>query len=228
MPVSSNNFSLVSGTPLTPQFAEIVIRGHSVESDGGSKPFVNILHFIRTAGPGTGTELQLLSAVMGIIAGDLSNALSVTYLPDDNTCRFMDDPINLGSNNANPIAGTAAGDRLPNFNAVVIRKNTFARGQSYRGSNHWGPIAESQTLLDNIGAGSLGLWNAIVASFGGLIGAGFATADLSTWKLCVLSTTLSNLSASPILATGSVVRAFVLNIRLGTMKRRKDKTGPSN
>ena len=229
MPVASNTFSLLSGTPTAPIFAEIAVKGHSVESDGGVKPFVNIFHFNRESGPGVGTELELHSAFMTIIAVPMGAVLSASYVADFNIVRFMDNPLNAGVPFANPIIGQVAGDRLPNFNASVIRKNTYARGRSYRGSNHYGPIAESDTLLDNLTAGALVFLQALataLTSCGGA-GGGVTLPGGDVWRLSVFSTVLSNFTSNPIQVTGSWVNATVANQRLGTMRRRKDRTGPS-
>jgi len=227
MPVSANTFQLTPGTPLTPQFAELVIRGHSLEPDGGSKPIVNIYHFVRISGPGSGTETELHTAIMALLASVLATALSEKYLPDDNSVRFMDDPINLGTFITNPVTGIVTGDRATNFVAAVIRKKTWARGRSYMGSNHYGPIGESETTLDNLSTAGITAFDDLRAALELFGTSSITTADGSAWKLMVLSTTLSNLTASPILVTGSVVKECILNRRLGTMKRRKDRTGPS-
>ena len=225
MSVGTQIFTNFVGTPANPCFAEYAIAGHSIESDGGSRAFYNILHFARVTGPGTMTEAQLYTAISALLEPSLSAALSITYLADNTYVRFMDDPLRLRTANANGIVGAVTGDRLPNFNAVVTRKYTYGRGRSFRGSNHWGPIAESQTLLDNLTAGAFTLWHDVDLALLSLVNV--ATPDGSTWTLCVLSQTLSNLTSSPSLFTGSLIRDVLLNHRLGTMKRRKDRTGSS-
>jgi len=228
MAVTANTFQNIAGTPVTPQFAEYVIKGSAVESDGGSKNFFNILHFARISGPGTMTEAQLYAAVAATLDAAVGAALSSTYVAGSTDVRFMDDPTRAAVVNANAIIGTVAGDRLPTFNAAVTRKNTYARGRSYRGSNHWGPIAESQTLLDNLTAAGLLLWQAVSAQLVILATPGsLVTPDGSAWRLMVLSPTLSNLTSNPISVTGSFVQTSPTNRRLGTMKRRKDRTGTS-
>ncbi len=229
MPVTADTFLNSPGTPANPQYAEMVVKGHSVESDGGSKPILNIFHFARRSGPGTGTETELYTVIGGLVDATISLALSVAYVPDETTMRFMDDPTRAAVSNTNLWVGAVTGDRLPNFNAVVIRKNTFARGRSYRGSTHYAPIAESQTTLDNLNAGAITLWGNVVLAWNALLApAGFVTPDGSTWGMIVLSPTLSNLTSNPIAASGSFVKDFTLNNRIGTMKRRKDRTGPSS
>lgn len=222
MAVSAQSFANVAGTPATPQFAEIVIKGHSVESTGLSKPFNNILHFVRATGTGGHPVEDLSQAVIDQLEPSLSAALSVAYVADFIEGRYMDDPTFMPVPIANPIVGAISGDRLPNFNAVVTRKKTYQRGRSYRGSNHWGPVAESDTTLDNLNAGAITRWTDVKIAIEGL---GIAGVDVAgnQWHLFVLSPTLSSLSLNPALFTGSRVGQALLNTHIGTMRRRKEK-----
>jgi len=222
MPVSTPTFQNIAGTPATPCFCEFVFRGHSVEAGGGARKFINILHFTRVAGPGTGTEAQFLTAVDGALATSLSAALSDLYVADDTVTRFMDDPTRMGVVGGNSLVGARGGDRLPDFNAVVTRKITAGRGRSYRGSNHWGPIAESDTDLDKLVAGAQGRWDDVATNLAA-IGTGSITVGSDTWKLIVLSPTLSDLISNPSLFTGAIVTNSIANSIVGTMRRRKEK-----
>jgi len=223
MPIPGDVFQNVLGTPATPSFFEWVLRGHAVESDGSSQRFFNILHFARLAGPGTASELNVGDAIMAALTIDLSAALSVAYVADDYTGRFMDDPTHAAVIGANTLVGAITGDRLPSFNAVVTRKKTVGRGRSFKGSNHWGPIAESDTTLDTLNVGAATRWGAVVTSLQ-TISTPFVVGS-DTWQLIVLSQVLSNLTANPSLFSGATVQANLLNGTIGTMRRRKMNVG---
>ncbi len=216
-------FNKVVGTPASPTFAEYLIRGHSVESNGSSQAIINQLHFARISGPGTDDENDLYLAVSTLIDTTLGLALSNSYVADDTSIRFMDDPTRAPVLATNLIVGGVTGDRLPSFNAVVTRKLTYGRGRSYKGSNHWAPIAESQTTLDELNAGAQTLWNNFVGQEQNLANTFVALAD--TWQLIVLSPTLSDFTVNPGLFSGSIVKTISLNNLLGTMKRRKSGVG---
>lgn len=229
VPVTTNTFNLLPGDIAFPHFAEVVMAGTVPESDGGLKPFVNIFHFARESGPGTGTEAQFAVALQLAWAAAWAACIANQFTGTTMSVRFMDDPLRAAVVGPNAIIGLSGGDRLPTYNAMVIQKKTYARGRSFMGSNHYGPISDSDQQLDNLTVGAQATCNAfraILQAMGGG-GAGFATPDGSLWRLCVFSATLSDYTVSPIQVTGSKVQTCLLNIRLGTMKRRKDRTGPS-
>lgn len=223
MAVPGPVFVNVTGTPASPTFAEYVIKGHVVESSGASQQIINILHFARISGPGTDTEAHLYAAVSGLLDGALDAALSDTYVPDETLVRFMDDPMRAAFPNANALTGAIAGDRHPSFTAVVTRKKTAGRGRSFKGSNHWAPIAESDTLLDQLAGASVARWAAVEIALETMCVPFAGNADM--WQLMVLSPTLSDFSLNPSVFTGALCNDIILNLVVGTMRRRKQGVG---
>lgn len=224
MPISTPIFTLEPGTPADPQFVEFLFRGHSVESDGSLQQIINQLHFVKTFSLGVPTNLaNVYTLIDSVFSAPLSAALSVAYVPDNCTIRAMDSPLFLPQVQPNTLVGAVTGDRLPSFNAVVTRKYTNARGRSFRGSNHWAPIAESQTLLDNLTAGGQTLWDAVATAIQTFIG--LVDADNNAWSLMVLSRLKSDLISNPSLFTGATIVSSTANALLGTMKRRKSGVG---
>lgn len=224
MPIGGTIFTLEPGTPTDPQFIEFLYRGHSVESDGSTQQIINQLHFVKTFSLGVPTNLiSVYNLVTGVLDAPLSAALSVTYVADNVTLRAMDSPLNLAVPMLNQVVGAVTGDRLPSFNSVVTRKYTNARGRSFRGSNHWAPIAESQTLLDNLTAGGQTLWDAVATALATFVG--LVDGDGNAWSLFVLSRLKSDLLANPSLFTGATILNSTANALLGTMKRRKSGVG---
>jgi len=222
MAIGSLIFENVVGTPGNPSFVEYLIKGHAVETVG-TQQFINQLHFVKVGGLGLPTDLvQLSVAIKAIIDAPLSAALSDTYVADDVTLRALDSPLNLPLSDGNAIVGAITGDRLPSFNSVVTRKYTFGRGRSFRGSNHWGPIAESDTLLDQLTGAAITRWNAVAAAINSLFN--FVDSVGNVWSLIVLSQLLSDLTANPSVFTGSQIRLCTANLVIGTMKRRKQRT----
>lgn len=217
-------FINILGTPATPLFAELVLQEYVVDANGNSSNFVNVFHF-QNAVPGVvTTETSLMTSIRTVLNTVLPPALSVASLGKTAKLRFMDSPLSGYIPGTTYAAGTVTGDRLPSFNSAVNRLVTGVRGRSYRGSKHWGPIAESSTTLDELNAGALTLFAAVAA---GLTngGAGFATTGGGLWKLVVLSTLLSDLVANPCVFTGAVVTSVTTNKEVGTMRRRKEKGG---
>lgn len=225
MPVPFQN---VAGTPTEPQFAEIVLKGHSIQSDTLERPFVNILHFKRTLNVSNSDESALFDALDTALSATFMAALSEFYVGDFTRVRFMDDPMRAAIEVASLGNGLVEDDRAPNFDAVVTRKICGgARGRSFKGSNHWGPIAESSTTKDRLSIAGAIVWSAFNDALNGIAQDGLSASGGDLWKLIVLSPTLSNLTANPSVFTGAYVTETLLNLRIGSMNRRKEKAGVS-
>lgn len=217
-------FVNVLGTPATPLFAEYVLQEYVADANGNSSNFVNVLHYQNSVPGVVTTETVLMTAIRTVLNAVLPSALSVTSLGKTSKLRFMDSPVSGYVAGTTYTAGNVTGDRLPTFNAAVNRLTTGVRGRNYRGSKHWGPLAESQTTLDELNSGALAFYAAVAgALWNG--GAGFATSGGGLWKLVVLSSVLSDFTASPAVFTGAVVTGVTTNKEVGTMRRRKEKGG---
>jgi len=151
-------FQNVVGTPLTPQFAEFLLRGEVIQS-AGVRSVVQVWH-LKQRPPFVYTpEADLGLAVYNVMAADMANCLSLEYTALDWRLRYMDDPTALQIPGANTIVGLRTGDRLPTFNAVTLQIRTSARGRNYKGSKHFAPVAESDTTLDKLTVAAAGRWD---------------------------------------------------------------------
>jgi len=217
-------FTNVIGTPANPQFAEVLIKGKDTASGVNTRQFVQVYHMRRTAGTGPLIPATLAANVALALGPAMNAALSVDYEGDKVSVRPMDDPTVTAYENTFSYDGAVSDDRLPNFNAVCIPLKTDGRGRNYRGSKHFGPIAESHTTEDQLNGTGQPLWNDVAAAIYGLqaIDGGNGT----QWSLIILSTTLSDLTANPSSFTGADINGaadFVANKNIGTMRRRKLK-----
>lgn len=216
-------FYKTPGSLTAPAFAEVVYRGHTVESNGGNRPTLNVYHFLRRPSVTAPVEVSLMNAVAGVVDAPLSAAYSNTYVADSMSGRFMDNPASLAVSQMNAIAGAITGDRMPSGNgAVTVQLKTNGRGANYRGSKHFSPIAESDTTLDNLNAGAITRWTAVSAALNSM--SGLVDSDGNVWDQIVLSQDLSELTATPALFTGAYVVNTVLNQQVGTMRRRRQKS----
>jgi hypothetical protein len=223
MAVPTNKFTLVNGTPADPCFIEWIYKGHTVESVG-VQLVLNILHLVKVGGVGVPTNLtSVFNLFDGIWTGNLSAFLANAYVSDAVTLRPMDDPTAPAVTFANNIAAAGGASRLPSFNSAVIRKNTYGRGRSYRGSNHWAPVADGLVLNDQLTAGGQVLLDAVATDQTNSTNR--IDADGNLWSLFVLSPTLSDLTANPAAFTGSILQGAIANSVIGTMKRRKQGVG---
>lgn len=217
MPVFTNE----PGVPLNPILAEIIIRGSVTASGIAIRPFLQIWHFLRVGGAGAESVVNLCNEWQTIMDTVLANALSIDYTGGVASGRFLDDPTNpevLGNLSSN---GTVTGDRLPNYGTVTCQLKSDGRGRNYKGSKHFGPIAESQTEEDLLNAGGITAWDAVAAQVASNLQVVLASGN--TWQLIVLSRSLSVLEPGPTLFTGAYVIDCTANHTLGTMRRRKLK-----
>ena len=217
----------VSGIPATPIFAEVILQAAVPLANGGTRPFLNVFHFRQiSVVPALGVLADLKTSVNGALEAALEDALSIQYQNGKFKARWMDDPTFAYDTPNKDIDGTVTGDRATAFNAVTIQMRSDARGRNFRGSKHFGPIAESQTTLDDLNAGAITKWQAVadaIASMVGTVSGGNAT----SWTPIILSPTLSDLEASPCVFTFADLTDCVLNNTVGTMRRRRERGGVS-
>lgn len=207
-----------TGTPLTPAFLQIVIKGHVLNNDGiSSKSIVNVFNYIRTSPWVAETTAHAANGIIATLAAAFNAMLSVAYVGDPSQSRFLDDPTLPAVATNNIGNGTTAADNQPNIVAAFQLLRTDYRGKSYRGSKHYGPIAESDTTNQELsGGGAVKL-----ATLGAAVIAAVAVAGGNTWAPIVLSQTLSNLTSSPASLTYAPITSRLSSNVLGTMRRRK-------
>lgn len=216
----------VTGNPAIPMFLEIVLYCPITMANGNVHNNTNVFHFVQTSiVPAVETLASLQAAFLSALETQLEAALPITYANGKVKARFMDDPTFAYNTPSGDVDGAVTGDRATNFNAVTIQVNTDARGRNFRGSKHFGPIAESQTTLDALNAGAITLWGDVVNGLYNLMAGGLAGAS-TTWAWIVLSQTLSDLEANPCVFTYAWVNAALLNTTVGTMRRRKERPVP--
>lgn len=216
-------FKNVTGTPATPQFAEIVNTILMPTSNGAVRPCVNVYHFRQFTDPLLQTtKAQLMAAFKTALNASLAAALNTTAVAATSKCKFLDDPDDGYEDGANWSVGAVTGDRLPLFNSAVVQLKTGNSGRNWRGSKHFVPISESDTTLDELVGAAITRWTAVKTA---LEACNFIVpADASNWGLIVLSETLSDRSVNPSIFTGAYMTTCSLNLKIGTMKRRKERT----
>jgi len=203
------------------QYLEIVSYGYATAIGGSTKNIVNVYNFMRLSDPATPNKTHIESQFQTDIMTPVLAALSVSYTQMFNTVRFFDDALDAPASFTEAGVGAITGDRLPDFSAVTIQMKTGLRGKSYRGSKHYGPIAESDTLGDTLVAGAVtrftNVYNAVVA--------GFTDSDGNTWYPVIKSSKPpAQYKINPCVVVANIVSSARLNKSLGTMRRRKIKT----
>jgi len=201
----------------TREVIEIVTTGHA---DPGTeprvKPFVNVYTFSRTNLAVTAVKANILTAFKAAILDVLKLSQSVAYIADWIDIRFLDDETDPYLRQALTIDGTVAGDSLPSTMNVTVQLKTGLRGRNYRGSKHYGPISEADTVLDNLDAAAIVQFDLFAAA----LLAGFTDSDGILWSPWLCSRTLSYTGPMTAILVGQPITQVLVNPTLGTMRRR--------
>jgi len=201
-------------------FVELTMRGTVTRSSGGDEIVSNVFHYVCLPGASTLSPANVAAAFNAKMGGSVPAVLSDTYISIETLYRNLMSPLNPVIITAVIADGVVTGDRLPLMSSAVIRLKCADRGKRFRGSKHLAPLAESQTLLDELTAGVLVTMGTVGTAFSTT----FTDSDGNVWNPIVLSRTYSNLTALTPTFVFSLVNGFIVNKTVGTMRRRKEKT----
>jgi len=210
------------GDPLN--YVEIVKQGYAVARGGQVKNFFNVFHFRRTNTVNILSKVHIEDAFQTAIGAKMLLALNVDYNETINTCRYFENALDPATQFDETGVGAITGDRGPDFMAVTLQLKSAVRGRAYRGSKHFGPVAESDTTGDALVSGAQTRYSAI----GTAIITGFTDSDGNVWvpglKGSERASSPAHYTTNPTTTVWTDITSFVLNITLGTMKRRKVRT----
>lgn len=211
-----------------PYFIEVILRGTLLDNQERAIPCLNVFHFRRLVNTENFSPVNICSAFETAFKTSLLAATNVRYTMDQIECRGMDDPAAATAINPVGEAGTIgnAASAYTAANAVYILLRTGFRGKSFKGSKHFGGLDEAHVTQDELNATGEGLWANVMDVLTGWVSPGLSDADGNAWKLCIISPTLSSLGPTdiPAIFTGADVATAVLNLTVGTMRHRKEKT----
>lgn len=200
--------------------AEIAHMGTVASGGGQTKNFANVYHFRRSAVVGVFDSTAIANEFINVMVPAITDCLNVDYTTTGVSVRCVNDALDPPITVADATPGNVAGERLPDYNSVMILMRTPARGRHYRGRKHYGPISEADSVDDVLTAGAVTLFTTLITT----LNAGFTDANGNFWLQVVLSKTLSNMETNPTNIVIQDVTQYLLNKSLGTMRRRKIKT----
>lgn len=194
------------------------------ETNGTSRRFLNVWHMGRASGSAPPNLTTLHTNIRNTLLGQIEPTLSDQYAANVGLIRPLDDPTNPGLE-LTPYwaSGTENGDRYASFGAWTMEVVTGLRGRCFRGRKHFGPVPEDLTIKDEIDPATLATFNNAVGAFGALLGVGDGSGG--TWNMSVLSRKNSILTGPSIVLTWADITVPTLQVRLGTMRHRKERTG---
>lgn len=201
--------------------AEIIVSGRMLTGGGGSlPPSINVFHFRRTAVINNVSKAALNTIFQTTIIVPLLAAMNARYTPGSLTIRMIEDATDFPTPFSVAGAGAIATDGAPSDTAVYYLLRTLTRGKSYRGSKHFGPLSEVDTTNDILTGAGLARWQTLQTA----LAASMTDATPNTWVPVVLSRKLSQLKTNPTTVTTTDVSSVLLDLNVGTMRRRRSKT----
>lgn len=200
--------------------AEVTILGTSATGGSSVTPSINVFHFKRTTTVNALSKAALNAIFQTNILTPLLAAMNVRYTPTNVTVRWLDDALDIPQFFAAAGVGAIATDSLPSDDAVFFLYRTALRGRSYRGAKHFSPASEVDTTNDLLTGAGLARWNTVKAA----LLANNIDANGNTWAPSVLSRKLSTLTTNPTNVVNTFVTDVLLDLNIGTMRRRRSKT----
>ena len=199
---------------------EVIMSGTLAAAGGSSKQINNVFHFHRTV-QGDAVSKAALNTIFQTNIGDIYlAAASAGYTQSANTIRCVDDSLDPGASFTQAGVGAIAGDRLPSHSIVTMALRTNTRGRSYMGRKHFAAIVEADTTGDVLTGAGLARWQALRDA----LPVAMVDAGANTWRLCILSKTLSPSLVNPTDLVSTIVNSVLLNKNVSRLKRRAQKT----
>lgn len=212
----------VPGVLANPIFGEVVIRGVVTQTDGALRPVLNVLHVRKLNNAAPSNKTNMGAIVQHNFVTPLKAVLASTWAMNIFSSRWLDDPLDAYLDDGTaPAVGAIGTDALPTRSAVTIKLETGVRGRNFRGSKHICPIPEADTIQDEIDPAVLAGYTAIATA---LKANPYATdGDGNHWGLIIVSQRLSTLTSRPAIITGADVVDAIVNIKIGSMRRRRER-----
>lgn len=199
---------------------QIVVQGVSAAAGSNAKSTYNVFNYRRTSGINPITKAALNTAFQTGVIAPLLLAMNVRYSPTSLTIRCLNDALDAPQLFTAAGSGAIATDSGPNNEAVYFLFRTALRGRNYRGSKHFSPMSEIDTTGDVLTGAGLTRWQTV----GTALAANLTDANGNIWVPQVLSTTLSQLTINPVNVVANDVIQVLLDLNIGTMRRRRSRT----
>jgi len=200
--------------------AELIVYGRTASGGSGVISTVTTFHYRRNAVVVAADKTALEAAFQAAIVVPFAAALNNRWTQDYNTCRLINDPLDVATITPRAVVGGVAGDSMPTFSCGYILLRSAFRGKSYRGFKRIGPLSEADAT-----AAFEDIFNAAAIARMTTLRTAMITplvdASPNTWTLEVVSRVLSNFDVTPCVVEASDVAEILLNKRITRSKRRE-------
>lgn len=206
--------------PIVGSIAEVSMLGTLAAAGSNVINVASVFHYrlsVLTLPP---TKVALNNAFNAAQAAALLAAYNARYTQSFNTVRWIDDATDPLASVARAGVGAIATDSLPTIDAVTMILRTGKRGKSFRGSKHFPAGSEVDTTGDVLTGAGLTRFQTVQTSLATPI----TDALGNVWVPSVLSRILSVTVTNPTTIVANDVTEVLLNLNVGTMRRRKVST----
>lgn len=201
--------------------AEIQMQGVGSAGGSTSRNFNFRLNYRRTTTANVLSETALETAFNGAPTTAILAALNNRFTQTFNNVRFIEDAQRPAITVSRAGVGAVSGDGMPMHNAVYILKRMGIRGRGAHGSNHFGPLSESDTTAgtdDILNAAAITRFNAVITA----LVANITDANGNIWVPVIVSRVKpAQYKTNPTNVIYYPVSQMLLNKRIGRMKRRE-------
>ena len=199
---------------------ELIMKGNVAAPGASAKNIQAVFTFRRTTFVGAMVKVAISDAFQAAIGDDILDAVNEDYTQSSNDIRILNDSTDRHGSNVQSGVGAVVGDRLPTFCTVRFELQTSVRGRWAIGAKGLAPVTEDDTLNDILTGAAITRWQVVRDS----ILAGFTDANGNVWIPTVTSRKYSQLRVNPTTILEADVTAVLLNLTIGRMSRRKQKT----
>lgn len=200
--------------------AEIHVLGTQAAGGSNATPCQNVYYYRRLAIVNPLSKAALNTIFQATVIAPLLAAANVRYSPNTLNIRMINDPLDVATTFAVAGAGAIGTDSEPSDDAVYMLMRTAQRGRSFRGSKHFGGSSEVDTTADILVGAGLARWvtlrNALAVTL--------VDATPNSWAPFIFSRTLSTMGVFALNVVGADVTAVLLDLNIGTMRRRRSAT----
>lgn len=203
--------------------AEIVVRGTQAAAGSSVTPSINVFHYRRLATAIPMTKLALKNAFWTAVGVPLLAAANVRYTPNVLSVRMVNDATDPYADFSQAGVGAQPGDSEPSDDAVYVYLKTAVRMPGGKGGKHFGGTSEADTTGDILTGAGLGRWQAVRDALKLVL----TDATGNQWQPFILSRKPiggSQLKTNPTTIVGYDVIDALLDLNVGTMRRRRSVT----
>lgn len=200
--------------------AQIVVKATLASAGSSSIPVYTTFYYERPAGAGVVSKTALKNIFASSVFAPMLAAFNDGYGSASCDIRWIDDALDAFINFSLAGAGAIATDRAASYNAVYMLLKTGIRGKQYRSSKHFAAVNEVDTTGDVLTGAGLVRWQAIQTA----LLAPLTDANSILWTPCVVTRKGAQYKVNPTAVIYNDVVSVVLDLTMGTMRRRKVKT----